>query len=528
MKLTDEQQAVVDAVRAGHDCKVTAVAGAGKSTTVFEAAKAVKGDVLYLVFNRSAADDARAKAGKNTEVRTIHSLAYERLGRSNAHRLPRSKWEMKKTHAPNGRPYASGRVTSQKTAQLLGITGGLRIEDIGIQRQTIARIASETIDNFCYTADGNILPKHVPRQPKLTEAGQKELAEKIAPLARKIWKDTTRNPESLHRYTFEIMLKQWALTKPLLEYDAIMLDEAQDSNGLAKSLIMKQSCQKIAVGDSCQQLYAWRGASDILDGWPGLDLTLSQSWRFGEAIAEQANLWLPHAHGKVKVVGNPNINSKVISGDPDPDARYDAILCRSNAMCVQEVMGLIEKGITPAIAGGTDQMRSLLNAANDLKTNNSTDHPELYVFTEWEEVEAYSEEPQGSDLKVLVKLVNRHGAKRLLWALSQTVDEDSDKVECTISTAHKSKGLEWDRVKIASDFENPLEKLEEAGEDHSDVPPEARGPLPTLVDEFGQEIPLLSRADAMLGYVAVTRAAKVLDNAGVAWIADLPVPAETH
>lgn len=815
MKLTDEQQAVVDAVRAGHDCKVTAVAGAGKSTTVFEAAKAVRGNVLYLVYNRAAADDARAKAGKNTEVRTVHSLAYERLGRSNAHRLPRSKWEMKKTHAPNGRPYASGRVTSQKTAQLLGLTGGLRIEDVGIQRQTIARIASETIDHFCYTSDGNILPKHVPRQPKISEAGQKELAEKIAPLARKIWKDTTRNPESEHRYTFEIMLKQWALTKPLLEYDAIMIDEAQDSNGLTLGLIQKQSCQKIAVGDSCQptgtmvtvvtkpstsnkepavteqipiedlqighqvvaygisqrhiysngkavtgitrlpfagnlvrittdtgltsaytpnhhsvarlgnalwgkhmvyvmqkgdnfrigvssarmesqkgalgimiratnedadamwiagvydtraeavtqeailgwtygipdlmfrssghtmgqegldafwsklggnrtqaaallssmnrdinyplwtkgetrlnmrrpmvlracnlfdgmevlplssesrhdggapirsawkpitvshepyvgdvwsmnvedahtyagdgifthncqQLYAWRGASDILDTWPGLDLTLSQSWRFGEAIAEQANLWLPHAHGKVKVVGNPRINSKVISGDPDPDARYDAILCRSNAMCVQEVMDLIDKGITPAIAGGTDQMRSLLNAAVDLKENNSTTHPELYVFTDWEEVQAYSEEPQGSDLKVLVKLVNRHGAKRLLWALSQTVDENSDKVECTVSTAHKSKGLEWDRVKIAKDFENPLE-TEVPDEGQSDVPPQAQTTHKISAD--GLEGPLLSRADAMLGYVAVTRAAHLLDNVGVSWIADLPVPVESH
>jgi superfamily I DNA/RNA helicase len=58
----------------------------------------------------------------------------------------------------------------------------------------------------------------------------------------------------------------------------------------------------------------------------------------------------------------------------------------------------------------------------------------------------------------------------------------------TISTAHKAKGREWDSVQIAGDFPEP------SGRD--DIP----------------------RADAMLAYVAVTRARKHLDPAGLAWI----------
>ena len=57
-----------------------------------------------------------------------------------------------------------------------------------------------------------------------------------------------------------------------------------------------------------------------------------------------------------------------------------------------------------------------------------------------------------------------------------------------ISTAHKSKGREWDRVRIAADFKAPEE-----------------GKTP-------------SRAELMLLYVAVTRAKVALDRTALTWV----------
>ncbi len=72
--------------------------------------------------------------------------------------------------------------------------------------------------------------------------------------------------------------------------------------------------------------------------------------------------------------------------------------------------------------------------------------------------------------------------------------------QVVVSTAHKAKGREWPRVRIADDFREPK------GEDT---------PIP--------------QAEAMLAYVAVTRARLALDPDGLAWVdrwlATRPAPA---
>lgn len=61
------------------------------------------------------------------------------------------------------------------------------------------------------------------------------------------------------------------------------------------------------------------------------------------------------------------------------------------------------------------------------------------------------------------------------------------KTSTVVSTAHKAKGREWESVLIADDFAEPT----------------------------GEDLP---RVDAMLGYVAVTRARLRLDRGSLTWI----------
>jgi superfamily I DNA/RNA helicase len=254
----------------------------------------------------------------------------------------------------------------------------------------------------------------------------------------------------------------------------------------------QRQSQLIAVGDRSQAIYGWRGAVDAMDRFPGADrLTLSQSFRFGPMIATEANKWLAVAEASLRITGYDRISSMVA---PLPDAH--AVLCRSNAETVARAMAAADSGKKAAIVGGGDDIRRLAEAAITLKAGIGTTHPELMAFQNWAEVQDHAEnDPSGSDLKVLVGLIDKHGADVIISVVDSLVEER--RADTVISTAHKAKGREWNSVKIADDFREP--KGEEDG---------AGGTRPGKVQ----------REEAMLAYVAVTRARLTLDRSGLAWV----------
>src|SRR5690606_8774522 len=125
------------------------------------------------------------------------------------------------------------------------------------------------------------------------------------PFARKVWDDAC-NPAGVLRYEHDYYLKSWLLTHPkLTEYDYLLFDEAQDANAAITRLVLDQThAKRIAVGDSCQAIYGWRGASDALSVFPGVQLTLTKSFRFGPAVADEANLWLDLLDAPIRIEGH--------------------------------------------------------------------------------------------------------------------------------------------------------------------------------------------------------------------------------
>jgi hypothetical protein len=246
--------------------------------------------------------------------------------------------------------------------------------------------------------------------------------------------------------------------------------------------------QLIAVGDSAQAIYRWRGAGDFL---ARLDadhrLALTQSWRFGQVVADEANVWLGVVGATLRVVGNPGRNSTF-----GPLDTPDAVLCRSNSGTVEQLLGAHDMGVKVHLVGDGREMLGLAEAAGRLQEGKPAGHPELIAFNSWPQVVDYAEnDPGGSDLAVVVKMIERYGPGEVIRAINGAVS--AGQADLRVSTVHKAKGLEWDRVRIATDFREPLDRR--TGE-----------PLP------------IPREDAMLAYVAVTRAKTVLDNAGLAWV----------
>jgi superfamily I DNA/RNA helicase len=490
IKFTDEQIHARDCAASGETFVVDAVAGSGKTTSAREMCKAIDGRVLYLVYNSSAAKDAKASFPSSVRVSTTAALAWNKFPEYQDRMNPRAK-----------------RVRAKDTAALVGLTQPVPIGvNLAISPVTIASWALETIQKFCYSADVKITERHVPVLAAGLEPLQEDmLRSDISAWARKIWTDAIK-VNSQHRFTMDYAFKLMVMSPPNLGYDTVIIDEAQDSNKATLHLLKAQiNSQLIAVGDPAQQIYGWRGATDIMGEFGGQRLPLSKSFRFGERIAEEAGKWLEHTNTNIRITGNETMDSMVVDKPLD---QTDAILCRSNATVMERAIEELDAGKSVAIVGGTEALRNLAYAANDLMDGKRTSHPELSAFSDWSELMSFTEEPGGGDLKALVRLINTHKVGGILNACKRLVPETPEEArfqhrtfaqpDVVCSTAHKAKGREWAHVEIADDFKEPDDV-----EDPLGGKPEP-GPV--------------SRHEAMLHYVTVTRARQQLNRGGLAWV----------
>lgn len=477
---TPEQQNAIDAFRTDRDLVIQAGAGTGKTSTLRLLAQAApRRRGMYIAYNKAIATEAARSFPRQVSCSTAHSLAYRAVG-----------WQYKDRLGGPRQP-------ARTAAQILGITEPLAVGAGKILAPAqLARITLRTVARFCSTADAAIELFHVPETKGLDEpATVTALREVITPLARAAWGDITA-PRGRLRFTHDYYLKLWQLSYPRLPVDYVLLDEAQDADPVIASIVGNQHhAQRIAVGDSAQAIYEWRGAINAMAKWPGTRLVLSKSFRFGPALAAEANRWLDLVDAPLRLTGHEPLATRIGALDAP-----EAILVRSNAGAIRELIRAIAEHRRAALVGGGDAIRSLASAAQSLKAGRGTEHPELFAFTTWGEVQEYVEHDEaGADLKTFVTLIDDFGPDTVIDALDHLVDEPDPSrpgpaaAAVTISTAHKAKGREWDTVRISDDFHEPRRTAD------------------------GEHLPV-NPGEARLAYVAITRARRVLDRGSLAWI----------
>jgi hypothetical protein len=478
--------------KTGQSLRITAAAGSGKTSTLeYLAANSLDRKILYIAFNKTVQVEAEARFPRNVTAKTAHSLAHAQFGRALQHRLGNQ-----------------GRVSPQQASRILGQSGPFVVapeardeKDGGITHQAIvlspaamASLALATMRRYMRSAAERVEPRHF-SAPEGTEhaPGLPALRTRIVELAQLAWEDVS-SPDGVLRCEHDVYLKLWAMSRPRLsKWDVLMIDEAQDTDPLLAHVIAEQPhAQIVVVGDEAQSIYGWRGATDFITKFPAQHtVELAQSFRFGPAVADEANVWLDHVGTRMRVLGSPAKRSTVVTGQlSDPDA----ILCRSNAGALAAVMKCIAERRPVALVGGAAELERFVKAAEVLQQGRATTHPDLLAFNSWPEVQDYVETEEGADLAVWVKLVDKHGTVALLNAIASTVDEP--RADVVVSTAHKAKGRQWPRVQIWSDFREPK------------------------IDKQTGLREKIIREEAMLAYVAVTRAEDVLDNTGLAWVHD--------
>lgn len=480
-KPTDEQQNALDLFRSGGNVTIDALAGTGKTSTLQLLAGADTRRGLYVAFNKAIASEAQRKFnGTGVLAKTMHSLAYAQFGASMQHRLSNRRpvqWSEKASILRINDKY----VLPPNSGAMAG----------ALSRQKLVGMTTKTVEAFMrsgareITADLVEIPVDI---AGIKEAPAQKLKETVAEFARRYWEDLSR-PDGQLKYTHDAYYKAWHLSEPVLPYDFIMLDEAQDADALITDVLSRQAAQIVTVGDRYQQIYSWRGASMSLDAYDGARTALTMSFRFGDQIAEYANGWLDLMGADLRLRGLPGKPSSVFAAHKrDPEA----ILTRTNAQAIMEIVQSQEKGLDTGIAGErkAKEIHELAQAALDLQSKGWTRHPELEPFNTWRDVIEYAESDDGADMKPLVDVIELYTAPVVMKAIDRCVP--TDRARTVVSTAHVAKGLEWMQVRISEDFREPRAK---------------KGVVQPIPAE-----------EARLAYVAATRAQRHLDARGLDWV----------
>jgi F-box protein, helicase, 18 len=451
MALTQEQQEAVNSE--ARLLAVDAFAGTGKTTMLVEYAKArPRSRILYVAFNKSIATEAAGRFPRNVEARTAHSLAYGAVG------------ARYKTKIGNLTPYE----VSQRFR-------------CSVPK---AKIVIETINAYLASSDLKVGIDHVPRE-QVADAGE---ADQICSSAIQAWAAMQNMSDPLVM-THDGYLKLWAMSKPRLPYEMVLADEAQDLSAVMLDVLIAQSprCTLVFVGDKHQGIYGFRKAVNAMAIVKAEQrVAITQSFRFGQPIADVATRLLQAFKGETHSV----------KGRDDIDVRFSVdrtkrhcILSRTNAGIFDEAATIVtaRRNATLQFVGGFERypFGKILDAyylwSGDV---GKVKEPTIARFKAFQDMRKYGEDAGDAEVKALVRLVEKHTDRiPSLYDDIRRAEVSHENADAVLSTAHRSKGLEWDQVYLSDDF--------------IELPPDEE-----TEDDVDEEINLL--------YVAVTRAIRAV------------------
>lgn len=442
IKPTSEQQAAIDLFKSGGNLAIEAGAGTGKTSTLKMISDSTKMKGQYLAFNKSIVTDSAAKFPKNVTCKTAHSLAWGRVvGPSAAFK--------ERLNAPRQKLGAMSNYLN-----ISSFTYVINGETKNLSQDKVASVVTQTVYNFCCSADREVSQRHVSFLDGIDEPesykNHNALARIVVPLAQKAWDDIS-NENGRLKFGHEHYLKLYQLNEPVINANYILFDEAQDANPVMLDIVKQQDGQLIFVGDSNQQIYEFTGAINAMETIHSDNTTyLTKSFRFGDAVAGAANQILQMIGSEMRLIGYEKIKSEIGYAD-----NPDCILVRTNAGAINVIISKLMSNQKVAYVGNVNEIISFVKACRDLQQGRGTMHPELMCFESWSELCEYAEMVNDRSLELMIKLINQFTATKIIDSFNQLVTEKQ--ADIVVSTAHKAKGREWNRVYLYGDFPDEME-----------------------------------------------------------------------
>lgn len=447
MTPTEEQRAVIECpIGKGDVVSVKAFAGTGKTSCLIMFAEArPHARILYLAYNRAIRDDSVRKFPSNTECKTTHQICWAGFGSS-----------------------FSGDKLGEMRKKEIGDMMPREVTTYPHKWENIKAI-DQTLRNFIHSADEVINTSHVPNwvTHPIKQTGGKEPSlspDGIVKYAEYLWEEQ-RNLYTDAKMSHDGYLKLAQLAKLRLNYDIILLDECQDSNPATLDIVMSQRDHAgiVCVGDPYQQMYSFRGSVNAFDS---IDATsryeLTHSFRFGPQSAELATRLLSERFGETSVITGRGAPTDVVDmrdvGSEDEALAYMAdksvFIARTNGKLLDRALRAMREGVSYGFSGGFNKnVYWTLKAIYDLKYGERVSHEFISLFTDFDDLKEYAAEAGDREISSMIKLLNINGPS-LLKDIRELMDNETSfkAAKLKLTTAHKSKGLEFDNINVADDF----------------------------------------------------------------------------
>lgn len=457
--------AIISILKSGRDLVILARAGTGKTTTVTEAiiqfTKANPGrKVLAVAFNKDAADelgdrfDAAGFKWSNADKRwtppqaqasTLHSFGLTTVAKGFG-------WKKKGAHVnmDKGRNIARSVATEWRIDSK---ESGIQIDSLGSKILKLSERAKEALVGF---DNLDALAALVWKYDVADAPEETDIIIALTSKAMRLAKEDKTCVDGSDMIWFPHVHNLWPYT-----FDLVVVDEAQDMNPAQLSLARKavgRGGRLVAVGDNRQAIYGWRGAdSNFLERLViesgAATLSLPETFRCAKSIVEEAQRFVPdyvafgsNPEGKVLNVSRAKMDAEVVPGD--------FIISRTNAPLMRLCLSYLKDGRAAKIQG-RDVMGMVIGL---IKRSEADSTSELIDWLDAYQIERLAQyEKVGASEEVILAMQDTVSTIRCLAperaTCNELVDflnnlftdrEDDDII--TLTTAHRSKGLERDRV----------------------------------------------------------------------------------
>lgn len=447
------------AVKADSNIVLQAVAGSGKTTTIKEACNRMKQanpslKIRFVAFNKAIVEEIKAKVpAELAEVGTMHSFCY-------------SAWRQVAKGVKVDAYAKSKQVADVIFAQLSDseVRNLKSFVEKLIQQAKNAGVG--ILFNFDDTSKYQELVSKFDLDMEIGEnpwqAGSQADVDQGIELAKQGVK--------LHaKLGYEIIDFTDMLWLPLLhnvkfwQVDRLLVDEAQDLNALqmlAAKKMMKPSARAIFVGDSNQAIYGFTGADSnsletIKQQFGCIEMPLTVTYRCPKSVVNVARQWVNHItaadtspEGIVSSLDYSEMMGQAFTAD-------DAIVCRKTAPLVEAAYSLIAKGVACHVEGREigQGLIALVNKWKKVRTIQQL----LVKLNDYRDKQIQALQMKGRELAAdaLSDRVETICIIAEQLSLDSSVKELTDKIQSifadnaanlTLTTIHKSKGREYDRV----------------------------------------------------------------------------------